>query len=79
MKTLILILLAIFLIGCEAEQSEQSTCDCYKETWVRYGQNEWYKNGSSNFYSNDCDDDGREVGQPYSGQGYDVKYIVDCQ
>lgn len=79
-KLLLILLLAVSLMSFQCEADEPTTqCDCYTQTWVRWQNNEWYHNGNSVFYSNDCEDDGKEVGQPYSGQGYSYKYIVNCE
>lgn len=79
MKAIVLILSIIFVFSCTPESVTEETCDCYKETWLRYNNGEWYTNGNRVYYSDDCEDDGKEVGQPYSGQGYDYKYIVNCE
>ena len=81
-KVFLLLLLSFSFMSfqCEAdEQPTEQTCECYKETWVRYMNGDWYHNGNTSYYSNDCTDNGDEVGQPYSGQGWDVKYIVRCE
>ena len=79
-KKLLISFLAIVLMSfqCEAEETTEDTCDCYKQTWLRYGQNEWYFNGAEQFYSNDCSDDGDIVGG-YSGQGYTYEYRIECR
>jgi hypothetical protein len=79
-KLLLIIAIAITFLSCTPESiTEDTSCDCYKETWLRYNNGEWYTNGNRVYYSSDCEDGGKEVGQPYSGQGYDYKYIVNCE
>lgn len=80
MKKLILIISIVLLfISCTPDEAQwDEACECYKQTWVNDNNNGWYWNGTQEYYSNDCTDDGDSVGQPYSGQGWQVKYIVKC-
>lgn len=81
-KKIILILIAITIFSCEKEDLIISDCDCYKLTYVRFNTptslGEYYFNGTKEFYSNDCTDDGYRVGG-YSGQGVDVEYRIKCE
>lgn len=79
-KILLISFLAILLMSfqCEADEATGEICNCYKLTYVRYQQNEWYHNGSKIWYSDDCTDDGDIVGG-YSGQGYTYQYRVECE
>ena len=72
-----LLLIFIFFISCTAEDN-QLTCDCQKETWLRYNGGAWYHNGYKEYYSNDCSDDGDVIGG-HSGQGYDFEYRIKCK
>ena len=78
MKKLLLIIIALGLISCDTESNTESTCDCYKETWIRYNGGQWYFNGGKMYYSNDCTDDG-DILLGYSGQGYDYQYRINCE
>jgi hypothetical protein len=78
MKKLILILaIATTFFSCEAEEVTSNTCECVKETWLRYNGGAWYHNGATSFYSNDCSDDG-DIINGHSGQGYDFQYRINC-
>jgi hypothetical protein len=78
MKKILLIFgIIILFLSCDKEDIKK-TCNCETQTWIRYGQGEWYRGGSE-FYSNNCEDNNKAVGQPYSGQGYSYKYIVECE
>lgn len=79
-KILLISFLAILLMSfqCEAEETTEYTCDCYKQTWVSYQTNPFEFNGAEQFYSNDCSDDGDIVGG-YSGQGYTYEYRIKCR
>lgn len=84
-KILLLLLIVITNIKCDTNdelvitENPNNSCNCFKETWVKYMNGNWYMNGASVYYSNNCEDNGMEVGQPYIGQGWEVKYIVRCE
>lgn len=77
-KILIILGIIILFLSCDKEEDAKTSCNCKTQTWIRYGQGEWYRGGSE-FYSNNCEDNNKAVGQPYSGQGYSYKYIVECE
>lgn len=81
-KKVKLILIAITIFSCEKEELIIVNCNCYKLTYIRFNTTtnlgEYYFNGTKEYYSNDCTDDGDRVGG-YSGQGVDVEYRIKCE
>ena len=86
MKKLALLLTIVILYGCKKEEqtiktpTPIKTCDCQKQTWIKRSIElpiAWRWNGGTEFYSNNCADNGRVVGG-YSGNGYDIEYRIKC-
>jgi len=78
MKKPLILLIAFLSISCSSDSVNDSTCDCYKETWLRHNGGEWYTNGAKVYYSNDCTDNG-DIINGHSGQSYDFQYRINCE
>jgi len=80
MKKILLLLIVLTAFSCSKEELPvEKTCDCLKRTMVKWQNSnvfEW--NGAEVYYSNDCTDDGDDLGG-YTGQGVEVRYIVKCK
>ncbi len=83
MKKLFLSALAIGMMACSNDDQptpKPTTCNCLKQTWVKQTLSYpavWYFNGDTEFYSNNCADNGKVI-SGNSGQGYDFQYRVKC-
>jgi hypothetical protein len=84
MKKLLLLAAALLFISCSKDDKDTElidpTCECLKQTWVRQTNptvTAWSFNGATEFYSNDCDDDGK-IFPGNSGQGIEFQYRIKC-
>jgi hypothetical protein len=98
MKKLFLVPIFALIVNCTTEkettikevEKPKPTCLVEKYTLVRdidertspWTIGEWKENGSKEFYSNNCDDCGKEF-PGYSGRtdigSYEIKYVNKCK
>lgn len=85
MKKLLLFTFAIGMVACSkpdapVETPKPKTCNCVKQTWLKgilQPNSAYYFNGGTEFYSNNCSDDGKII--PGSqGNGIIFEYRVKC-
>jgi hypothetical protein len=83
-RILLLVTLAIGMVACSNDDAPTTPtpkpCNCLKQTWVKpilSPSTAWYFNGDTEFYSNNCADNGKVI-PGNSGQGVEFQYRIKC-
>lgn len=83
-KIITLLAIGFTFTSCDKDDVDPTpkpqTCNCVKQTWIRQINptlTQWNFNGATEFYSNNCTDDGKII-NGHSGQGLEFQYRVKC-
>jgi hypothetical protein len=82
-KIITLLAIGFTFISCDKDDATTTTppsCNCVKQTWVKpilSPSTAWYFNGDTEFYSNNCADNGKVI-PGNSGQGVEFQYRIKC-
>jgi hypothetical protein len=85
-KLLLIALMAVAAVSCKKEEAPKPAptpkpCICEKQTWLRPQlvlPFQWRTNGTTEFYSNNCADNGRVL-PGHTGLGYVFEYRIVCK
>jgi hypothetical protein len=84
-KLLLIALMAVAAISCKKEEAPKPAtpkpCICEKQTWLRPQlvlPFQWRTNGTTEFFSNNCADNGRVL-PGHTGLGYVFEYRIVCK
>lgn len=82
-KIITLLAIGFTFISCDKDDATTTTppsCNCVKQTWIRQINptlTQWNFNGATEFYSNNCADNGKVI-PGHTGQGLEFQYRIKC-